>query len=302
MKVAHQYIAPIANISGRVELLNLAPNIRIEKWNYRKITQTLSKLHRIASDEIDFQLESNYCFHTAKRYAYVAISQLLLSEPVEGNVDSILHWHHQMNDFFEIIESRFSLIRLYIGGNARPLGHFCYTEVEGRLDLQSSVMLAHIDNDIPTEITRYCSENLNHFLVNTRLPFKPDYLQLAFDNLELSLQTDYIQLRFLCLMIALEAIFNLGTSEVTYRIARNAAILLGKDESSCQQIMSNIQALYKKRSILVHTGKVSELTNSDVLYAELYVRDSILALCNMRLSKEQLSQKFTTLAFGGWHA
>lgn len=55
------------------------------------------------------------------------------------------------------------------------------------------------------------------FIQNTKLPFKEPFLQLAFENFELSYLTPTSNLTFLSLMISMEILFNPGEHELNHR-------------------------------------------------------------------------------------
>ena len=110
---------------------------------------------------------------------------------------------------------------------------------------------------------------------NTKLPFKESFLQLAFENFELSYLTPTSNLTFLSLMICMEILFKPpDRRSFSEKIYKNSAVLLGKDLTESNTIFNNIKNLYDKRSELVHTG-ISTINTEDVLMLRNYVRKSI---------------------------
>jgi hypothetical protein len=171
-----------------------------------------------------------------------------------------------------------------------------------------------IDNNAPKSFIRqstglyissepkYTLENselpdLQRFIQNTKLPFKESFLQLAFENFELSYQTHNINLSFLSLMISLETLFNPGGQELRYRVSRNTAVLLGKEDKDSKMIFSEIKDLYDKRSNIVHTGK-SNINNEDLLKLRHYVRESIKEINKIGKSKNKLLDLLNSCGFG----
>ena len=116
---------------------------------------------------------------------------------------------------------------------------------------------------------------LLEFIKNTKLPFTELYLRLAFDNFELSYEVGNTCLSFLALMVGLEALLNPGEQELTYRISRNAAVLLGKKDNNSKDIFDEIKKLYSKRSKIVHTGKSDIINGEDLFKLRKYIRYSI---------------------------
>lgn len=300
MKTTHYYIAPISNATSRPDRLELGPGFRVELWKYGRTTRLLSELLRLPDFEVDVELQSSNCFLTQKNNVFAVCGEFELEEPKPGDDDSIYRWHQEMDSIFHQIDLKFLLIRLCLGGNIRPYGHFIYRQYNKKLDLCSSVQYSLLDTSHSTEISLQSSRHANSFIQSTDYPIKPDYLQFAVDNFEFSKDTHAIHLQFLCLMIALESIFNVGENELTYRVSRNAAILLGDNVQSSERIMREIQSLYKKRSILVHTGKTNTINQLDIIQAETYVRNSILKLLPFNLTKDVLSKSFTASGFGHW--
>lgn len=175
-----------------------------------------------------------------------------------------------------------------------------------------------IDNDIPNRLMKtntslYISReqytlddseisNLQRFIKEIKLPFKESFLQLAFENYELSYQIHNASLSFLSLMISLETLFHPGgNQELTYRISRNAAVLLGKTgkgEKSSNDINSDIKKLYNKRSKIVHTGESNIVNHDDLLKIRSYVRDAIVRINKIGKTKDDLSNLLHSSGFG----
>jgi hypothetical protein len=72
--------------------------------------------------------------------------------------------------------------------------------------------------------------------IKIRYPFRKT-LQLAFNNFNLSYEVENVNLQFLSLMNGMEVLFNpSGGGELTYRISRNTAVLLGQDKIEAENI------------------------------------------------------------------
>ena len=137
------------------------------------------------------------------------------------------------------------------------------------------------------------------------MPLKFDYLKMAHENFELSYTVSNPSLSFLSLMIASEVLFNPGSGDITYRISRNFAVLLGSSVEDAKQIQKEIIKLYKKRSSLVHSGKeiVIFVGEEDyVLKIRYYVRESIKKIIPMNLSKDDLLNLLNSKGFGQLNA
>ena len=73
-------------------------------------------------------------------------------------------------------------------------------------------------------------EDLYRFIQNTTIPFEEKSLQLSFESFEFSYHSPSLILPFLLLMMSLESLFNPeNQGELTFRISRNLAVLIGRD-------------------------------------------------------------------------
>lgn len=171
----------------------------------------------------------------------------------------------------------------------------------------------HIENELPIQIMKFgenrpISNELYHikktelpdlyaFLKDLKLPFNEPYLQLAFENFELSYEINNVVLSFLTLMFSLESLFNPGGSEISYKISRNAAVLLGGDKAEGTKIFKDIYDLYSKRSATLHSGE-SKVNQEDKLKLRDYIRRSIVHILKTKKGKKDLLTALNSLGFG----
>ena len=121
---------------------------------------------------------------------------------------------------------------------------------------------------------------------------------MSFENYEDSYEAQHPILSFLSLMIAMEVLFNPGKSELRYRISRNCAVLLGKDEKESQEIFSTIRNIYDVRSKIIHTGDSSNFDKEHLPLLRHYIRESIKKMILCDESKNTILGKLNTLGFG----
>lgn len=188
----------------------------------------------------------------------------------------------------------FRLMRLFKEGNVCVPYHYYYEKEKSKVFMSGGTILftpresfSLKDSEVPA---------LKNFIQKTQLPFKQSFVQLAFDNFELSYQVLHPDLAFLSLMISLEILFNPGESEIRYRISRNTASLLAKDRSEFNAIFSEIKRLYDKRSSLIHSGK-KEIQENDVSKLRYYVRESIKEINRLDKDKEHLLEILNARGF-----
>ena len=70
---------------------------------------------------------------------------------------------------------------------------------------------------------------------------------------------------------SLEALINPVRDEITYRLSRNAAILIGCNKTDSQNIFDEVKSLYTKRSALLHTGKTGKVKREELNRLRFYV-------------------------------
>lgn len=192
------------------------------------------------------------------------------------------------NKIIDYIEPLFRKMRLFKSGNIWLSDRYYYFMEDNkpklyfaaRDDRFVSYELYHIEED---EVN-----NLTHFINNLDIPFKDKSLNLTFENFELSYYVQFLDLQFLTLMNALEVLLKPANAqtELTYRLSRNAAVLLGNDKEHSQEIYKKLKCLYAIRSSIVHTGEAKEcrrkgnILNDEQMIEKIallrgYVRDSI---------------------------
>jgi hypothetical protein len=103
---------------------------------------------------------------------------------------------------------------------------------------------------------------------------------------------------FMLLAIALESLLTKATarSGVTERLCRRVAHILGTSPKVRRDIFQDVEKLYKVRSILVHTGDSTELTDEDLGTLESLV-DGVLARV---LADEPFASMKTAREFDEW--
>ena len=190
------------------------------------------------------------------------------------------------------------LMRLFKEGNiCAPLKYYFFIENNSPKSFHRGSTGQYVSRD-PYRLESSELPDLHMFIQNVKLPFVESFLQLAFENFELSYQTPNLNLSFLSLMVSLETLFNPGGRELRYRISRNAAVLLGKDKESSKKIFSEIKILYDKRSAIIHTGKSNIIDKEDLLKLRHYVRESIKGINKIGKNKNEILDLLNSCGFG----
>lgn len=190
------------------------------------------------------------------------------------------------------------LMRLFKEGNiCIPLEYYYFSDYDTPKLFISEDRSLHV-SPAPYKLESSEIPDLQGFIQNTKLPFKESSLQLAFGSFELSYQIRDRNMSFLSLMISLEALLNPDRYEVTHRVSRNTAVLLGRDKEDSKTIFSEIKDLYNKRSKIVHTGNSNSIDEGDLLKLRHYVRESIKEINKIGDNKDELLKILDSCGFG----
>lgn len=219
------------------------------------------------------------------------------------------------NDIVDYLEPLFRKMRLYKAGNIWFSDRYSYFMQDDKPKLYHATKdhrflqneLYHIETDEINDLT--------YFLKDFDLPFDDKSLNLAFENFELSYHVEFMYLQFLSLMNSLEVLVKpvSAKTDLTYRLSRNTAVLLGKDRKESNEIYKNLKCLYTIRSSIVHTGEAKEckkkgkVLNYEQMLEKIitlrgYVRNSIkemnYIIKNENKNKDQALNMLNECGFG----
>ncbi len=305
LKETH-FIGVLANVDESILEIHLNHDFKIKAMRHNDILDLISHLESISPNGIFEKLWRMNCINNSNIY-YIDYS-------FEGDIETdekgqIINSSDAVNK----TESTNGIVHTYLIPTIRIMKLF----KEGNISMPFRY-LYFIDNRLPKPIettmntlyTRpelYSIESskiadLHKFIHDVRIPFKENYIQLAFENFELSYQNINIDLSFITLMICMEILFNPQDNEISHRISRNAAVLLGKDFDDSKKIFDHIKNLYTKRSLIIHgniTHKTSKkINNKDVMELRNYVRDSIKEINKIGKSKDKLLEFLDSQGYG----
>lgn len=208
-------------------------------------------------------------------------------------------------------------MRLYRKGNiCIPFNYFYFVD-NNVPELVSSLDFGYYIIDEEYSLEKSEINEFNRFIKEIEIPFSHNELQLAFENFELSYEIQNLNMQFLTLMNALEVLLKIGNTELSYKLSRNGAILLGKDKDTSERIYKTLKCLYNIRSSIVHTGKPKQRKNTDkpldeqmienISILREYVRDSIkevnFIIKKEGKNKEEILEMLNEYGFGErpWH-
>lgn len=295
------FLGLLANTDSSVLKVNLEHGFEIKEVSWAEGVNLIASLEKASEMEVSGKLFRD--FHSSESKLFYISNSFESGIKKEGNVTK--HYpeiwefkHDYVNGYLKPI---IRLMRLFKEGNIlMPREYYYFMDNDApKLHSISSTELSFLSGPFDSIYTLEDSETqeLQEFIQNTKLPFNEPFLQLAFENFELSYQTQNLNLSFLSLMISLETLFNPG-SELRYRISRNVAVVLGKDKKHAKSIFSDIKNLYNQRSEIVHSGKSNIINKEDLFKLRRYVRNSIIEIYKIGKSKDELLEILDSYGFG----
>jgi len=288
----------LANVDSSVVNVKLDYGFEIEAIPEKKGTAFIGALENLPSYDAARTLLVHYPLISSQN-KYFAISNSLVCEYDAGMEDRLFGRIAEFDNklVYGYLQPVLRLMRLFSEGNiCMPLAYFFH--------LKRGIPKAFIKTGTIRYISRepYSLEHskildLEDFIRHTKLPFDQDFLELAFENFELSYNTQDMNLSFLSLMTGLEALLNPGEQEIAYTIARNTAVILGRNKAESEGIYREVRELYRKRSRIVHVGR-RIITQEDLLKLRSYVRESIKEIHRLGKGKKALLDLLNSLGFG----
>jgi hypothetical protein len=303
------FIGLLANTNASILKLHLGDGFTIQSMSDDEGYKFFSILENLPAYETGKKLFIDYhCLNAEERKLYF-VTNCLEIDVEEGGADS-LEWKISVkidNLVENYLEPKIRLMRLFKEGNIHmPMKYYFFIENDMPKPFMSkgSGLFTHI-RPMSSEYTVEESEvpSLEKFIQDTKLPFHSEFLQLAFENFELSYQVPITNLSFLALMNSLEALFNRGQAELNYTISRSVAVLLGKDMNESKIIFKKMKELYDIRSDIVHARKLKGASERELLNLRHYVRESIKEISYMNKNKEEVFDLLNSHGFGNrtWH-
>ena len=174
---------------------------------------------------------------------------------------------------------------------------------ENTLSESSITHYDYYDSFTPMIIPEEELSSLQEFLV---LAFdrigREDYISQVVDAYLQSRQSSIVYHSYLSLTMALETILD-GKDELTYRLKRAVAIILGRSVESCEVLFSIVGHMYNLRSLIIHGEKFKreELDYYLPTLEKLVSRLIIELIIHNVDTRVTLGKIMTKLGFGDYH-
>ena len=299
------FLAPLANVDSSIFKMNFKHGFKIKDipiWDYCKF---ISKMEGTSPESVSMHLTRNlpYLLDCSKSKIYIVENTFDIKKvqnPIsqEEILSSECH-KFQSELVHKYFNSTIKKMRLFKEGNIFIPFYYIYSKKNNNPHTILTVVYSYSNQSSNEKYTIVEVKEINRFINKIKLPFKYPFLQLAFDNFELSYHIQNKKLAFLSLMISLESLFHPSNEgELTYRISRNIAVLLGRTKkynSNC--IFVDVKDLYKKRSKIVHAGEKVIIKNEDLLKLRDFVRESIKMIYITNKKKTDLLKLLNSSGF-----
>lgn len=194
------------------------------------------------------------------------------------------------------LRSKISLLCLWGEGCISMPLQFVYVD-DGEIRPSMGSDNGRINTGGPFHINEKEADDANNFIRSNNLPFDDEILQMAFDSFELSCQTISLELSFISCMIAIESLLNPSDAEVTYRVSRNLAVLLGTDNESSEKLFKNMKRLYSVRSQMVHGKKLKNVVKGDLDTVRNYTKLALRTYLKIGQKRDVLLERLNSMGF-----
>jgi hypothetical protein len=289
----YKFFAPIANAGGHFRSLRVPAPFRIERWKKAKILTLWRKIEHLPKWEIEWRIDRNFVVAQSGSTGHLLTGSVLA--PAETSFE--VHAKY-LEPAMRPLEHWIRCVRLITGGHVEFAALYWYQEVEKQADMIYAQHSEMPVKDKPGTVNPYAVAKDNELLQLLLSPMKHEYIELAWDHWDESFKAHHSHIEFLQLMMALEALFNVGQHDIRYRISRSAAVLLGEDRENAEFYYDTVREAYDGRSQLVHTGKSKALDNINIWFLRFVVRCAIIELIRLDMPKDQVAAELTKLGFG----
>ncbi len=142
-------------------------------------------------------------------------------------------------------------------------------------------------------------ERVNEFLkVYSNKSISHKYINRAISFYAMSFESSRIHEAYIGLVTCLETVVQ-GSEQLTYRLKRNVAVLVGVSRESASTIFINVGKLYTVRSKIVHGEKLDNKAVFDYLnYLRSLASRLIIELIAHNLPLDELNKRINESAFG----
>ncbi|HBA70798.1 MAG: hypothetical protein A2X82_02540 [Geobacteraceae bacterium GWC2_55_20] len=295
------YLGLLGNVDATILNLELGGDFSIERRNKQDIVKLLSLLFSHSELDVDCDIEDKFQYDRDDQWVYVISKEYnywYFDTPKGAPIEEVVNAHHGMSQHDSLIKRPVRLLRLFSEGDIEvSISCFYRIDDDGPFLVAGYEQGRVLERDNRFSVDESIWPEINKFLRIKHLSLLENYLQLSFNQFEASYDLNDEQMAFLALNIALEILFNDGRQDISYKISRGTAALIGKTKDEALEIYRRIKKLYGKRSALVHSGD-AKITEQETHELRGYVRRCLRRLFDANIQKDVLSEHLTISGFG----
>ena len=284
--------------------VKLEHGFKIEKIGGRELIDLISKLKKIPEFIAEQRIVRRAYLNLDEDKAYI-ISNLFdgieVTETGEINKKNFKVITGYGIKYRKYLEEKLTLMRLFKEGHLFMQEEYYFFDDDKKFAIfwTRKGMGENIIRGTTYSLEKSELQDLQTFIHSIKLPFIEPSLRIAHQNFEMAYSIYHKHLSFLALMMSMESLFNPpGQGELTYRISRNTAVLIGKDKDDSRNIWIKMKKLYSKRCEILHQGKSSAVTKDDIKDLRDYVIRSIKEFYNIGETKDEILKLLTSCGFG----
>ena len=283
--------------------VKLEHGFKIEKIGSSKLIKLIAKFESITEFLARKRVVEKSYLNLEEGNAYIISNSIDGIESTKpGKIDDK---SFNVIDRYEIkygkyLDEKLTLMRLFKEGHLfMPERYYFFEDDESAIYLVRTGMGKDVRRGTTYSLKKSELQDLQTFIQSIKLPFIEPSLRIAHQNFEMAYSIYHKHLSFLSLMMSMESLFTpSGQGELTYRISRNTAVLIGKDKDDSINIWIKMKKLYGKRCEIVHQGKSNAVTEDDVKDLRNYVIRSIKEFNKIGKSKKEILELLNSCGFG----
>ena len=292
----------LSNCDESILSCQLGNGFVTETLEFREGLELLKELNGSTNDFEFFNKYVGMGIFTDSSKPFYVISKTINPGITVGtpiSIDEIQKFHHHSfelhNEWVAYVHHKLRLMRLFREGNIVSPLQVIYIDQKKPIRLSTGFSLNNVERE-EYHLDECEIGILSEFIRETVLPFKDQSLNLALASFENTYDLNHLGLALVSCVMGLECLLSDGGSGKSYKLARNLAILLGKDGDSSRNIYERVRELYGKRSKIVHEG-YNRITPEDVKEGRNLVRESIKHYLRAGLPKTELLSKLNTMGY-----
>lgn len=212
----------------------------------------------------------------------------------------------KIDEDLDYLRTVIDIMRLYKPGNIRLIWYCFHDEIKED-DLGGQVAsvgssfgseIFHTVDDAFYDISALEIRGLKKIIEGIRLPFSHDYVNLAYKTYQKTYEINDINLSFLVSVIGIEVLLNPSHIEITHRVSRNLAVLLGEDREKGIEIYNHMKKLYGLRSRIVHGRLLRVDSRNELSNVRAYLSKSIKKISEINQTKDDLLLMLNLYGYG----